>query len=129
MFALIALVFLSILLYFAYEGAVNFKPKVLSVTAQGAPKYVQASVNNANGQVASAQTAVSQCTDGQKRICTMGTGCAGENLCVNGMWADCAPIRICRPGRSTSCQIGDGCNFGITTCNSCGDGWSECVQN
>lgn len=67
------------------------------------------------------------CSDGQTRPCDAGRGCPGKQTCQNNAWGPCSgPARICNPGQKVSCPI-TSCIFGVTVCNACGTGWSDCA--
>ncbi|MCX8163727.1 MAG: hypothetical protein N3D10_04220 [Candidatus Micrarchaeota archaeon] len=66
-----------------------------------------------------------ECQEGQEQECFVENNCKGKKICIEGIWTKCYQTKICVPGKKILCSL-DGCSFGYKTCNSCGDGWSEC---
>ena len=67
-----------------------------------------------------------ECVEGETKKCMLDNGCAGEIVCYGTRWSDCVAKRVCRPGRVAPCAL-NSCDFGLRTCNECGNGWSECT--
>ena len=71
---------------------------------------------------------ITECIEEQTKECITENGCDGKQYCKNGEWTACYKNDvICKPGSTTTCAINP-CTAGIKTCNDCGTGWGECIN-
>jgi len=70
-----------------------------------------------------------QCQLGSIQKCNTSSGCEGTQKCITGEWSGCIVKQTCEPGTVQPCSIHNyGCINGISICNSCGTGFSECAS-
>jgi len=68
-----------------------------------------------------------ECSDSAVYECKLGP-CDGIRECKSGRYQSCALKKICEPGAVSSCEE-HGCATGRRTCNECGTGYGECIND